>query len=671
MTATLDTQRRVREGFSHLLAHAQSLADITKEHLAQQLQVSVAVIGHALPHGVWKDGKYTWLHCHIQQSLDTIFATARTRADASRAIIATHAGIAVEVFTHLAHDEWYARWQALPIGLVEWAIRQLVATNTPLAAYTWASIYATAQLPQGHATARQCRLFRAGYDQLAQQQHQEQHLVPERPLGSQQCLVDGRWIDLAADAWHVPPHGTLHRAQLRQDIATVAWPLLQEELRTKSCQSNVVVHHFRAYRKLSQLLGEHVPDIGLLSLVTLQQAWIASPLLPRDLAGIRTVLIRLLEYLIVHDVSGDSMEWGRAMQWLRTVKMRSTAKPTPVFLAEDAFDAVLLASLEDVAAGVTFMQAHPAPFPQQLQVDESTLLVNWGAGLVVLVMAFTGLRRQSVSSLTERDIAAIGPKTYALAWRHGKKREEHIAIIPEFIVQMLHAYLQFTAPRRQQLGLTAIFLADSKRQRWDQLTPDRTTRLLRAFCQRHALTQNDVLLTLGSTIMRRTFVTRSLYESQDIAALRAQLGHATIATTMRYFQFEHFEHAAHVQPALEAFGRKVLPRWHAPLILSELAPDERQALLGVRSRRDVEMGLCRHDHCIQIADDHTPPCSLCAHLVTGPEFFGAWEREKQSREATLRDIARQPEATILFAQYHAQYTQFCQNYVSVQKRSTS
>jgi hypothetical protein len=284
-------------------------------------------------------------------------------------------------------------------------------------------------------------------------------------------------------------------------------------------------------------------------------------------------------------------------------------------------------------------------------------------------MAFTGLRRQSVCLITEQDIAEIGPKTYALAWRHGKKREEHLAIIPEFIVQMVRILLQYTIARRQQLGTPAIFLADSQEQRWDVLTPDRATRLLRAFCRRHELTHNQMPLTLGSTIMRRTFVTRMMYESHDIAALRAQLGHATVATTMRYFQFDHFEHAMQIQPALDAFGRKVLPRWHAPLVLSDLAPEERQTLLGVRSCRDVETGLCRHDHCVQIAADHIPPCSLCAHLVTGPEFFGAWEREKQRRETTLQALAQHPEAAILFAQYHAQYAQFCQNYASVQKRS--
>ena len=121
--------------------------------------------------------------------------------------------------------------------------------------------------------------------------------------------------------------------------------------------------------------------------------------------------------------------------------------------------------------------------------------------------------------------------------------------------------------------------------------------------------------------------------------------------------------------ALDAFGRKVLVRWHRPLLLESLPDAERQSLLGAQVAHSQEVGMCRHNSCVKLDEEHLPPCSLCEHLVSGPEYLLAWEREKIHREQQLEYLAKTPEAELLFAQMKGQYDRFLVNYQFIQERS--
>src|SRR5713101_39214 len=146
------------------------------------------------------------------------------------------------------------------------------------------------------------------------------------------------------------------------------------------------------------------------------------------------------------------------------------------------------------------------------------------------------------------------------------------------------------------------------------MTIPRVSQACLYFCTRHGLTRSGSPLRLGTTLLRRTYVTRALYELPSIAALQAQLGHADPKTTLLYAQHDRYEHPAQVDQALDAFGRKVLIRWHKPLLLDDLPETERQTLLGARLAHEQDVGLCRHTCCVKLTEAHLSPCSLCEHL---------------------------------------------------------
>jgi len=148
---------------------------------------------------------------------------------------------------------------------------------------------------------------------------------------------------------------------------------------------------------------------------------------------------------------------------------------------------------------------------------------------------------------------------------------------------------------------------------------------------------------------------------RSIWALRLQLGHSSITTTRRYGKFDLYEHPAEVGAALDEYGRKSLTLWHRPLLLAELDPAESDRLLGLKTERDQDVGLCRHVGCIKISAGSPPPCSLCEHLVTGPEFLKAWDDEQRGREAEIEKLRSTPDAGQLLAQHSSQYEVFKMN----------
>jgi hypothetical protein len=115
--------------------------------------------------------------------------------------------------------------------------------------------------------------------------------------------------------------------------------------------------------------------------------------------------------------------------------------------------------------------------------------------------------------------------------------------------------------------------------------------------------------------------------------------------------------------------RKVLTLWRAPLLLDDLAPNERASLLGASAERQQDVGLCRQRSCVKAERGSPPPCSLCEHLVTGPAFLEAWKTEYAQRARELQELEAEPTAGMLLAQMQAQFERFAANFAFVFERS--
>jgi hypothetical protein len=222
---------------------------------------------------------------------------------------------------------------------------------------------------------------------------------------------------------------------------------------------------------------------------------------------------------------------------------------------------------------------------------------------------------------------------------------------------------------RHALGTTATFLGGDTQGLWVVVQAATFDKRLSDFLDRHHLQREGVPLALNCTILRRTFTTRSLYEGRSIHALRLQLGHVYLDSTRRYGKFDRFEHPSHVHNALDEYGRKALTLWQKPLLLKDLPPAERLSILGAKADHQQDVGLCRYQACVKAEQGSPPPCSLCEHLVTGPEFLPAWREEYQQREQELHLLAEEPESMMLLAQMKGQFERFTANYALVQERS--
>lgn len=449
--------------------------------------------------------------------------------------------------------------------------------------------------------------------------------------------------------------------------------MLREEALVTSPSASTLIRHYNSCFLIAKLLGDVIPDIRALTLAALQQAWSRLEASIQMRRMIRTTLVRMLVTLITQSTAETgqyAQEYAQVIQWLQPIRLSEPASDK-TYLSEEEFDKVINCCLEDIIQGLAYIQ-HWESIGGQETADLHTHLAepmwHWGIGLIILVMAFTGLRRQSIARLTVEDIAQIGPQVFALTWRHGKPSKQRIAVIPALVAEYIQRYIRATEPIRIYQDTQQIFFTRDLLKRWAPMTVSRIDHACNTFDSWHALARDGTPLRLGSTILRRTYVTRALYELPSIAAIQAQLGHNDASTTLAYAQHERFEHPGQVDGALDAFGRKVLARWYKPHLLKDLPDTERKALLADRIAHEQDVGMCQHNCCVKLSEDHLPPCSLCEHLVSGPEYLAAWEHEKVLREQQLDRLARTPGAELLLAQMKGQYDLFMANYRFVQER---
>lgn len=618
--------------------------------------------------------RQSWLRQRIENAMETTFFEAKTQQDFTMQHIADLAGCSLTTVKNLAGAQYYARRKALPDLEQQMlqTIARLVEAKIPLQEFTWKRVYAEGGSKFLRFRDKINQAFEDGYETLRRHHEQQKQ---QRVPGATHASIQGNWINLEEPAWYLPPlRKTLRRDRLRPDIAAVAWPLLREEALTASPSAGTLSLHYDHCLALSKILGDVVPDIRALTLAALQQAWIRSEASVIVRQGARTMLMRMLEALITQSAADGAQNlqgYAFALQWLRTLRLRESP-PAKSYLSEEEFDHLIDCSLQDTLQGLAYMQRLQSASGQEvvdLHARYAEPVLNWGGGLIILIMAFTGLRRQSIVRLNVEDIAQIGPDVFALVWRHGKPGKQLVAVIPALVAEYLQYYISVTKSVRTYLGTQQIFFARNPSNRWDEMTVQRLDHACKAFASRHGLTHDGSPLRLGSTLLRRTYVTRALYELPNIAALQAQLGHNDAKTTLGYAQHDRFEHPDQVDGALDAFGRKVLARWYKPLLLDDLPDAKRKALLAARITHEQDVGMCLHDCCVKLDENHLPPCSLCEHLLSGSEYLSAWEREKVRREQQLERFAQTPGAELLLAQMKGQYNRFLTNYQFVKERS--
>lgn len=367
-----------------------------------------------------------WLLNRIHAAMDTVLATARVRRDVTVEQVASLAGCSDDTVMDVAGAEWHARCATLADSQEQMkrAIEQLVDAKIPLQEFTWARVYAEAGERPLKTNAEVNRAFRDGREVLTQYHEQQRQ---QRVPGAAYACIEGEWINVDEPTWFLPlAERTIRRNRLRSDIVAVAWPMLREEALSGQLSAYTLDVHYQGCIAAAKLFGETIPDIQAITLNAVQQAWLRFEASTEVRKHLRTMLVRMLEALIVQggpDSTRDRVqEYGRVVSWLRMINL---SEPTSdkAYLSESEFDSLLDGCLEDIVEGLASAHRSGLTVGQEsfdIQEKDVVAIFHWGVALILLVMAFTGLRRQSIARLTVDDLARLGPEAFALAWRHGK-----------------------------------------------------------------------------------------------------------------------------------------------------------------------------------------------------------------------------------------------------------
>jgi hypothetical protein len=239
------------------------------------------------------------------------------------------------------------------------------------------------------------------------------------------------------------------------------------------------------------------------------------------------------------------------------------------------------------------------------------------------------------------DWGELQPGHFWLCWKHDKKREEHDAVLERGVALLLDEYKQRTTVLRAVLGTRRLFLRiDLEQGTWVIADAEWIWQGLRLLGDRAMLALPDGTVGLTTRLLRRTVATRQVQAGAHIEAIAAQLGHSTTLTTMQYVRYDRMTHAADVREALDAGAKLALLPWdQGPRLLADLPADERARFLGTRPEHDVGVGLCDEAACVMVKRGSSiPPCFLCTHLLTGPEFLSELDELRQATRAETHSI---------------------------------
>ncbi len=674
-------EMRLKEAMDAVYAEARYQADFSVVNIAKRAGIPVATARDHFPADEWRSRReilppqYTATLQQMRQAMERVYAEAKTQEDFTMPKIAALVNIPSNLASHYIGEEWQARRATLPTTeeKVLAALQSLVDAHIPVSELTRQRVIELADVNGAGTWPWFKEPYLAARRQLALHTR-EQPKAP--PAGMNVREIPGGWIDLDSNSWDLRPAGKnlLQRGRLRKDFADIGWTFLREELRSPDIALGTVDRHYQGFLKGIALLGEEVPDIRRARLEGVQRAWMtfngtqALRQLARPcLALIFEELMRLAQ----HDDAIDEMEMLRISVWLRDDVKVGRTEVGEEFLSENEWNAVIQGCLTDIIAGIAYINTNPDLLTvslHPLSKENAAVVIQWATALMILLMLFTGLRRESILRLKTDDWAEVHPGLYILAWKHNKKVEENGAVLPALLAQQLQLYVEHTAQVRAALATEFVFLSSNTRGHWEVQPCSGLPHRLLEFAKRHRLEREGVLLPLNPTVLRRTYTTRALYEGRNLAAVRAQLGHLHFSSTLRYAKFDRFEHPAEVDTPLDEYGRTALTLWQAPLILDELDPEERVSLLSTGVKQMQDVGRCRHKRCVKAIQGSPPPCSLCEHLVTGPEFFDAWKMEHRHRKQELENLAEVPGSEMLLAQKKYQFERFEANFVFVQER---
>ena len=674
-------EMHLKEVMDAVYAEARNQADFTVVNIAKRAGMPIGTARDHFPADEWRSRRemlppqYTASLQQMRQAMERVYAEAKTQEDFTMPKIAALVNIPPGVASHYIREEWQARRATLPTteAKVLTALQSLVDANIPVSELTRQRVIELAAVNGAGTWPWFRELYLAARRQLALHAHEQPNSTPASMNVRE---IPGGWIDLDGNSWDLRPAGKhlLQRERLRKDFADIGWTILREELRSPDIAPGTVDRHYQGFLKGITVLGAEVPDIRRATLEAVQCAWMTFDGTKALRQMVRPCLALIFEELMrlaQHDDAIDETEMLRISIWLRdSVKVGHTELGEE-FLSEQELNAVILGCLTDIAAGIAYINTNPNLLTVSLHPrskENAAVVVQWAVALMILLILFTGLRRESILRLKTDDWAEVHPGLYVMAWKHNKKVEENVAMLPALLVQELQMYVEHTAQVRAALATEFVFLGSNNEGHWIVQPYAGLPYRLLEFAKRHHLKREGILLPLSPTALRRTYTTRALYEGRNLAALRAQLGHLHFSSTLRYIKFDRFEHPAEVGTPLDEYGRKALTLWHAPLILDELDPEERVSLLNTGVKQMQDVGRCLHERCVKAIQGSPPPCSLCEHLVTGPEFFDAWKMEHRHRKQELESLAEVPSSEMLLAQKKYQFERFEANFVFVQER---
>lgn len=671
-TISVNHLRQAAGGF---FEQAKTLSDTERSKFAALMGVGRNAVRKAFPHSLWILLQEEWLISRVRQAMDKVYRSARTRYDFSIANILKIIRIDRDTFKRVAYEEWRARAATLPTGrekvLAE--LQRRIDENAPAEQLTIKKLFEAASVNPGHGPWI-TRPLRAA---LREQSKRQSNQVIVSPAGVDAWVYPGGWVDLESDEWNFKKQiEVIRRKRLRSDIASISWPLLQEYLRAGDIVPGTLRKRYRNFIYAGEVLGTQVPDIRAASLEKVQRAWLASlhEFSGPKIAGARWALTELFIALFKAAKDDQTIERREMLAiagWLVTKIKLPAGGHNKDFLSRRELDQLGRSALTDIRSGIDFTATEPDLLMMSTctrATGNAAAVVHLATALMVLLMAFTGLRRQSVTNISVHDWMQISPELYAIAWRHGKKREENVVLVRAWLVRLIELYVHCTEKVRQALGTTRVFLTCDGRGNWNFFQSENSLNgRLRDFAQRHRIIRDSgAPLMLNTTILRRTYATRQLYKGRSLSFIQAQFGHKYRKTTEGYTQFDRYEHPAQVANALDKYGDRVLDLWHAPLILENL--DE-----VARPRLFVHGTTCCHDinscdHYKQISEsfgNDTLPCFVCEHLLTGPEFLTDWQDELARREQRLRHLEADPQLTHLAAKERREFALFKTNFARV------
>lgn len=664
-------------------ACAQYIQSTSRTRFQAEHKLSRSAAYDVFPGSEWRDLQDKWALSKIESALDETCRSVVVREKFGIKTILKRlrgTGIGYKRFMRVGGDQWRDRRMQLPTGRekVLMVIQNLVAKRVTLRELTMASIFDTAGVRPIAGPWLWAAVLSARRELL---KHQVSNDDVQPPEGVRALTLPGGWVDLDANLWDLRSGsgGCLKKNLLRSDIADIAWEQMSDALLGENLACITVTIHFKGYRLAGELLGREIPDVREATLERVQRAWLSYQVKPKKLEATLAALRRIFAHLCGPEAAASGVnvkEMLRISAWLYTSATVQFDSLQQDVLSDFEMNAVIAGCLADIKAGLDFTESGPdlLSLPTRPRSkDNAAQVVQWAAALMLLLMLFTGLRPQSVMNLEIGDWAELRHGLFALVWSHGRKREENVSILAASVALLMNQYVERTAKVRQALRTQRVFLISNLNSYWSAMDKVERLRdlLFPSFVKRHGLKRDSVPLKLNGRMLRRTYVTRELYMGRSIWALRLQLGHESIRTTRRYGNFDQFEHPSQVGSALDEYGRRFLALWRHPLLLSDLDPAEVDTLLGAKEERHQDVGLCRFSSCREISSGNPPPCSLCAHLVTGPEFLGAWGIEQQGREDEIKRLQSIPDANHLLAQKKSQYEMFLANlaYVKDEKHT--